>query len=219
MMKSQKMHDAEKLFEYLYVRDEQYVRADLIIGFGHFDLKIPRRCAQLYQEGVAPEILFTGGSGSGSADFCDAEAAVFRSVLIDEFPQISQDDVIIESNSANTGENITMSAKVLRERDIGRNFDTGIKSVAAVASPYRQRRVWRTLQKHLPEIKVYNMPPETNFEEEVLLFKQKGEDFLVLLIGEVEHIINYPKKGFMEHEEVPPSVKNAFMRLRQMLLG
>jgi uncharacterized SAM-binding protein YcdF (DUF218 family) len=215
MTEPQMLRDAKELFEYLYVRDVDCQHADLIIGFGHFDLKIPRQCAYLYGRSAAPKILFSGGRGSGSADLEDAEAVAFSSVLLAEFPKIPSSDVIVESNSKNTGENITMSAKVLKERDIGKNFESGINSIIAVASPYRQRRVWRTFQLHLPKIKIFNMPPQTTFEQEVLLFNQNGEDFFQLLVGEVQRIISYPDKGFMASEELPVHVMNSYMSLRR----
>ena len=37
------------------------VEADVIIGFGHFDLAIPEHCLKLYREGCAGRIIFTGG--------------------------------------------------------------------------------------------------------------------------------------------------------------
>lgn len=217
MTEAQMLRDAKDLFEYLYVRDMMDQHADLIFGFGHFDLKIPRQCASLYACGAAPKILFSGGRGSGSADLKEAEAVVFRNVLLAEFPQIPGSDVIVECASANTGENITMSASVLKERDIGKNFESGINSVIAVASPYRQRRVWRTLKLHLPKIKVYNMPPQTTFESEVMLFDQKGMDFIALLIGEMARIISYPDKGFMVSDDLTVRQMESYNRLKQML--
>ena len=72
------MDDAKTCFEYLYVCDASLEPADLIIGFGHFDPKIPRRCCELYVQGYAPRILYTGGIGAGSADIGMAEAIYFR---------------------------------------------------------------------------------------------------------------------------------------------
>jgi uncharacterized SAM-binding protein YcdF (DUF218 family) len=219
MIESERLYNAKKLFEYLYIEDANCVHADLIMGFGHFDLKIPRQCAYLYQKGFAPKILFTGGRGSGTADIAEAEAIAFQSELRAEFPKISSNDVIIERGSTNTGENISMSARVLRETNSCMNFDNGIETIIAVASPYRQRRVWLTLQKQLPKITVCNMPPETTFEKELSLFQQKGENLVWLLLGEVERIISYPGKGFVERENLPVKIMNSYANLRRMYEG
>ncbi|MBT3320384.1 MAG: YdcF family protein [Clostridia bacterium] len=219
MMESERLYNAKKLFEYLYIRDANCVHADLIMGFGHFDLEIPRQCAYLYQREAAPKILFTGGRGSGSAGLAEAEAKVFCDVLQSEFQKIPCSDVIVESDSTNTGENIVVSARVLREANSSMNFDNGIETIIAVASPYRQRRVWLTLQKQLPKITVCNMPPETTFEKELSLFQLNGENLILLLFKEVERIISYPGKGFVERENLPVKIMNSYTNLRRMYEG
>ena len=65
---------ARPIFDYLYLQNLKVDKSDLIIGFGHFDLKIPKQCAALYHKGLAKKILFTGGRGAGSADFREAES-------------------------------------------------------------------------------------------------------------------------------------------------
>ena len=35
-------HAARILFDFLYLRDSEIVAADAVIGWGHFDMKIPR---------------------------------------------------------------------------------------------------------------------------------------------------------------------------------
>jgi len=215
MIESEIFRDAKRLFEYLYIRDDDCCRADLIVGFGHFDLCIPRHCAHLYEKGFAPKILFTGGRGSGSADLAEAEAEVFANVIAAEYPKIPSCDIIVEGCSTNTGENISMSATVLRESKGAKDFDNGIGTIIAVACAYRQRRVWRTLQKQLPGIKTYNMPPKTTFEKEMLAFQKRGEDLIQLLLGEVERIMRYPEKGFMAHEHLSVQIMESYERLKQ----
>lgn len=211
------MEPAKYLFEYLAVKDPECVSANLIIGFGHFDLRIASLCGCLYKKGFGDKILFTGGRGSGTADLQEAEGIVFRNVLFSEYPDIPETDVIVESNSTNTGENIRFSEEVLKSADSNFCFEKGIKSIIAVASPYRQRRVWRTLQKLYPEIRIYNKPVETDFETEVKLFKEKNEDFAQLILGEMERIVNYPDKGYMNYELIPAMIFEAYGRLKIML--
>ena len=42
---------------------QEPINADVIIGFGNFNTDIARRAAELYHQGYAPKILFTGGLG------------------------------------------------------------------------------------------------------------------------------------------------------------
>ena len=207
---------ANRIFEYLCVRDAEPGNADLIIGFGHFDLRIPRLCGQLYEKGLADKILFTGGRGSGTADLADAEALEFRKALFEKYPAIPDEAVIAECGSSNTGENIRMSAEILREINREFCFEDGLKTVIAVASPYRQRRVWRTIQQIYPEISVINYPPRTSFEEEVSLFEDKNQNLIPLLAGEIDRILNYPKNGFMAAEIVPQDILDAYDEIQSL---
>jgi uncharacterized SAM-binding protein YcdF (DUF218 family) len=206
---------AKEVFDYSCLRDMACGKADLIIGFGHFDMNIPRQCARLYLGGYAKRILFTGGRGAGSADLEQAESITFKNVLLKEFSDIPEHDVLVENESTNTGENIRYSAALLRETDNGFCFENGISNVIAVASPYRQRRVFRTVQKVYPNIRIYNMPPETTFEKEVRIFEEKGENFIQLLLGEVERIICYPKKGYMQFDEIPKEIMELYHILKK----
>ena len=59
---------------------------DAVIGFGHFDLNIPRHCAELRTRGAARTMIFTGGIGAGTADLGRPEADAFKAVLDREYP-------------------------------------------------------------------------------------------------------------------------------------
>ena len=101
---------AKDIFEYLYVFSEALPHSDAVIGFGHFDLKIPRHCGKLYINGHARRIIFTGGIGSGTADLGRAEAVAFREELRRRYPSISAEAVIVEDMSTNTSENVQFTA-------------------------------------------------------------------------------------------------------------
>jgi uncharacterized SAM-binding protein YcdF (DUF218 family) len=203
------MTAAERIFEYLCVRDEAFPNADLVIGFGHFDLRVPRLCGALYESGRAARVLLTGGCGAGTADLPDAEAVVFLRVLTQAHPAIPTEHICVESASTNTGENIRFGGEALQRADPSFCFESGIRSVIAVASPYRQRRVWRTMRLFHPSIRVFNSPPPTSFEEELRLFASKGQDLVSLLLGELERIMSYPAKGYMAPDAIPPDVMSA----------
>jgi hypothetical protein len=51
---------------------------DAVIGFGMFDLTLPRFCGDLYTRGRARRIVFTGGIGAGTGDLGAPEADVWR---------------------------------------------------------------------------------------------------------------------------------------------
>lgn len=206
-------HEAYKIFDYLYLRDEKQ-RVDAIIGFGHFDMKIPRTCGKLYKEGYAPKIIFTGGEGAGTADLRKKEAQVFYDELFRHFPEIPEEDLLIEDQSTNTGENILLLKEKASGRWPGYNFSRGISSVMLVCNAARQRRTWLTWKKILSGIPAINCPPQTTFDQENNLFQSKGRDLENLLIGEMERMLNYPDKGFIVEEKVPEAIYDAYQALK-----
>jgi uncharacterized SAM-binding protein YcdF (DUF218 family) len=204
---------AEMLFRWLYVKDAPR-RADLIIGFGHFDMEIPRQCGRLYEAGYASRILLTGGVGAGTADLGMPEGLAFRKLLRQEFPDIPDAHIVVESASTNTSENVTFSEKALRTADAGFCFGNGIKSVLAVASPYRQKRVVLTMKKLYPDIEVISTPPTSTFVAQRALFAMKQQELVPLLVGEVERLEKYAQLGWIAEEPLPPEIKAAYAALK-----
>ena len=80
-------------------------KADCIVGFGNFNDNIARRAAQLYREGYAPKVLFTGGVGRNTDGlFTEPEAVRFARVAME--CGVPENDIILEPKSSNTKENI-----------------------------------------------------------------------------------------------------------------
>jgi len=195
---------AYKLFNYLYLQNKPR-KSDLIIGFGHFDLKIPRKCADLYLQGYGSKILFTGGIGAGTADLQKPEARAFFEVLKQGYPDIPEEDILIEDRSTNTGENIEFSANIVKQNS-DLNFDDENFSAILVANAVRQKRVDLTWQKHYPKSIVYNCPPQTTMEEEYELFQSKNRDLTELILSEIDKIKHYPAKGYIKEEKIPQEI-------------
>jgi len=213
MYSEETIRNAKNIFDYLNTRDKKLNKADIIIGFGHFDMKIPRYCGQLYMGGYATKILFTGGKGAGSADLQVAEGMAFKKELKKAYAEIPENCIIVESESANTSENIQYSENMLKTIDPDFCFQNGIHTAIAVACAYRQKRVWLCMKKLYPAIVVLNEPPYTTFEEEEALFCSKNQDLISLLRGELERIQTYPEKGFIAEENIPVDVMTAYRSL------
>lgn len=208
---------ARTVFDYLYMRDDDISPGDIIIGFGHFDMRIPRQCGRLYREGYSSKILLTGGRGAGTADLKDAEGVEFEKELKRTYPDIPAENVIVESDSTNTGDNIRFSEAILKRIDPRFCFEKGIQRAVAVACPYRQRRVWLCMKKLFPEVHIINAPPDTTFEYEMELYNSKKQDLILLITGEMERIKTYPAKGYTVPAEIPGPVDEAWMALSRAL--
>ncbi len=207
---------AKALFDYLYLKDlddETVIESlDYILGFGHFDMDIPHQCLQLYQQVSGAVVIYSGGIGAGTADLGQPEADAFLAYSKSRMA-IDEDDFLIENRSTNTAENMQFSLKKLAGQI--KNFDAGQPvNVALVANPYRQRRVQLTFRKHWPAASPLNAPPETSFAHELKKFEKKGFDLVELMLGEIERIINYSKKGWIEKTEVPADILDIYHQLK-----
>ncbi|WP_020526493.1 YdcF family protein [Flexithrix dorotheae] len=208
------LQQAKILFDYLYLKEPES-DADAIFGFGHFDLKIPQQCGFLYEKGLAPKIVFTGGIGAGSTGLNKPEGQVFWEALNAEFPKIEKENVIIEDRSTNTGENIRFSEEILKHLNPPLHFGEQLKKLILVANAYRQRRVLLTCKKILPEMEFVNCPPETSFEQELEMYQEKGEDLIQHLVGEIHRIATYPDNDWIVKEEISPLVWENFQSLNK----
>jgi hypothetical protein len=199
----------QTLFDWLALRDPHPgIRFDAVIGFGHFDLSIPRRCAELVREGCTRQIIFTGGIGAGTADLGCPEADAFLEELARDHPDLAR-QAIIENRSTNTGDNIRFTQELLRSIDPAQPLGEGIRGVILVATPCRQRRVCLTWQKLVPEVAAWNAPPLTDYETLRSLYASKGEDIRRQLVGEYERIRDYPSRGWIAEDDIPQNIHEA----------
>jgi uncharacterized SAM-binding protein YcdF (DUF218 family) len=207
---------AEIIFGFLYQK-EPAIQADIIIGFGHFDPKIPVRCGELYQAGMASQLIFTGGIGAGTADLGEPEALYFKKVLQQQFPAIPLSAVITETKSTNTGENIRFVTTLLQQQYPQLVFGKGVQKALIVANAYRQRRVYHTCQLYFPQLSWINCPPDTDYLTEKQMFAAKGENLDIHLLGELERLQSYPAKGFISPVSIPDQILKAYMSLKKYL--
>ena len=77
------MKPLQVIWDYLCLR-EDLQKADVIVGFGNFNTDIARRAAELYHEGYAPKVLFTGGLGRNTEGLLpEPEAVRFARVAME----------------------------------------------------------------------------------------------------------------------------------------
>jgi uncharacterized SAM-binding protein YcdF (DUF218 family) len=117
------------IWDYLGLHQEPK-KADVIIGFGNFNTDIARRAAQLYQQGYAPKILFTGGLGRNTEGMLpEPEAVRFARVAME--CGVPEKDILLEDKSRNTKENIDFTRALLEEMAARQ----GITSEGSVSPP------------------------------------------------------------------------------------
>src|SRR3954467_5340330 len=97
---------AKKLWDYHHM-DHALEKADCILVLGSHDLRVAERAAQLYLEGWAPLIIFSGGLGNFTKEmWTETEADKFAAIAMKM--GVSKKSVLVENKSTSTGENILL---------------------------------------------------------------------------------------------------------------
>ncbi|XP_034151987.1 uncharacterized protein SCO4629-like [Esox lucius] len=107
---------ARVLWDYLCLR-QPLEKSDVIIGLGCHDVRVAERSAVLFLEGWAPWLLFTGYLGNQTAGvWTRPEADVFLDVALKM--GVPRENILLETEATNTGENIRFSYRLLKENNI-----------------------------------------------------------------------------------------------------
>ncbi|MEU8056005.1 YdcF family protein [Microbispora bryophytorum] len=178
---------------------------DVAIGLGSHDLGVAAFSAQLYHQGLFPRLVFTGGNSPTTlARFPRGEAVHFREHALNL--GVPDEAILLEPNATNTGENITLSRKVLGTAGLHP------QSVLLISKPYMERRSFATARKLWPEVEIVCASEPLALDDYV---KAIGDDKLVIdmLVGDLQRVIEYPKLGFSIPQEIPEVVHAAYEAL------
>lgn len=195
---------AQKLWNYHHMHHE-LKPSDCILVLGSHDKRVAERGAELYLEGFAPFILFSGGLGRLTQDLWrQTEADLFAGIAMEM--GVPKEAILIENRSTNTGENILFSQQVLKEKGMDP------ERFIVIQKPYMERRSFATFKKHWPEKEVLVTSPQIPFEdyatEEIPL-----ERVINIMVGDLQRIKLYPQMGFQIYQEIPKDVWSAYERL------
>ncbi len=205
---------ARTIFAFLSAADPLPVQpCDAVIGFGTFDLTLAAFCGELHTRGLVRRIILTGGIGAGTADLGRPEADAWRNEILRTHPTIDPSAIIAENRSTNTSENIEFTADLLAREFPDFAFGRGLQTALIVASPSRMRRVALTLQKRQPALRFHRALPSADFDREYALHESKGIPYLTHLAGEIDRIRDYPTRGWIAAEPLPPEVQAAREKL------
>jgi len=203
-MTKQALADAKKLWDYHHMGHSPE-RSDCILVLGSHDLRVADRAADLYLEGWAPVVIFSGGLGNFTKNmWTETEADLFAGIARDR--GVPEEAIFIENKSTNTGENILFTQRLLQKN----NFDP--VSFLVVQKPYMERRSYATFRQHWPDKKLLVTSPQISFEDyptkEIPL-----EKVINIMVGDLQRIKIYPSKGFQIYQEIPDEIWKAYERL------
>jgi uncharacterized SAM-binding protein YcdF (DUF218 family) len=202
-MKNKIIQSAKKTWDYHHM-NHQIKKSDCIFVLGSHDTRVAEKGAQLFLDGYAPYILFSGGLGRlTEKTFDEPEADKFAKIAINM--GVPSDKIIIENKSTNTGENIKFSYDLLKQKDIK------INKFILVQKPYMERRTYATFKKQWPgkDIDIFVTSPDFNFET-YPNSKISLDEIINIMVGDLQRIKEYPTKGFQIHQEIPDDVWEAY---------
>ena len=187
-------------------------KADVIVGFGNFNTDIARRAAELYHQGLAPKILFTGGLGRNTEGLLpEPEAVRFAKVALS--CGVPEEDIILEDRSTNTKENILFTRAKLEELGI----PTG--HILGVHQPFMERRIQAAMGVYWPELNFSVTSPQVTIEEYLRRAKEQGvsENASVsVIVGDFQRMDLYAKLGYQLPQYIPEEAWAAFRELVAM---
>lgn len=194
---------AKAIWDYMQL-NQQLQKADVLLVLCSHDTRVAEYAAKLYLHGFAPYVIFSGGSGVLTKDIFDKpESEVFAEIAINA--GVPEDNVILESESTNTGENILFTYRLLQEQE--RNFESFI----LIQKPYMERRTYATFAKQWPRKSTEIRVSSPRFEFDEYLNGGVGvEKIINVMVGDLQRIREYPKVGFQIEQEISGEVWTAY---------
>ena len=199
------------LWDYLGMHQKPE-KADVIVGFGNFNDNIARRAAELYLQGYAPKILFTGGLGRNTKNLLpEPEAERFARVAME--CGVPEGDILREDRSTNTKENILFTREMLER--------LGLKheKILGVHQPFMERRICAAMGVYWPEQSFRVTSPQVSIPEYLREAERQGmtqEGSISVIVGDFQRMDLYARLGYQLPQEIPEQAWEAFRQLVDM---
>jgi uncharacterized SAM-binding protein YcdF (DUF218 family) len=199
---------AEKLWDY-HRLNQRLERSDAVLVLCSYDRRVAERGAQLFLEGWAPLLIFSGGLGTITRGmWSEPEADQFARIAAEM--GVPTDKIIVENRSTNTGENVVFTRRLLAERGVDPS------SFILVQKPYMERRAYATFRMFWPEKPAVITSPQVSFDEYLRDYTNpelSADDVVNIMVGDLQRIRVYPPKGFQIYQEIPEEVWAAYREL------
>lgn len=199
------------IWDYLGLH-QQPQKADVIVGFGNFNTDIARRAAELYLQGYAPRVLFTGGLGRNTDGlFQEPEAVKFARVAM--ACGVPEADILIEDKSANTRENIEFTRNLLEARGIPHGH------VLGVHQPFMERRITAAMGVYWPELRFSVTSPRVTIPEYLERARAQGVSenaSISVIVGDFQRMDLYGRLGYQLPQYIPTEAWQAYHTLVAM---
>jgi uncharacterized SAM-binding protein YcdF (DUF218 family) len=199
---------AERLWDYHHL-NHRLERSEVILVLCSHDTAVAERGAQLYLEGWAPLLVFSGGLGVITKNlWSEPEAELFARIAREM--GVPDPAILVETRSTNTGENVQFTRTLLAERGLDP------QSLILVQKPYMERRTYATFKNYWAGPRVSVTSPQVSFEEYLKGYSNRAlteDDVVGIMVGDLQRVRLYPEKGFQIPQEIPADVWAAYEEL------
>ena len=196
---------AETIWDYHRMK-QQVANADAILVLCSHDERVAERGAQLFLDGFAPLIIFSGGHGSITRQLWqEPEAERFARIAMSL--NVPRESILLEPESTNTGENVAFTKRLLAARGLDPH------KFILVQKPYMERRSYATFRKLWPEKEVIVTSPQVSFGSYLEDYANRSlsvADVVSIMVGDLQRIKIYPARGYQIEQEIPEPVWQAF---------
>src|ERR1041385_2163443 len=199
---------AETLWNYHQLK-HQLAKVDAILVLCSHDERVAERAAQLFHEGRAPLVIFSGGQGSITRSLWDEpEAERFARIAVSL--GVPRENILTETQSTNTGENVEFTKRLLADRGLD------LQKFIVVQKPYMERRAYATFRQLWPEKDLIVTSPQVSFREYLDHYTNRAlsaADVVGIMVGDLQRIKIYPARGGQIAQEIPDEVWRAYEEL------
>ncbi|ANQ21279.1 hypothetical protein BA893_06230 [Vibrio natriegens] len=198
----------ETLWDYMQLK-HQLKPADCLLVMCSNDLRVAEHAAKLYQQKLAPLIVFSGGKGRFTDGLFDkSEAETFAEIA--QAAGVPGDAILLETQSTNSGENIRFTHQLLE------NSGILCDSVILVQKPFMERRAIATFEKQWQS--PYSQLQVSSTAHP--FFEYINEDMPLMMVLEAlmedySRVKTYPEKGFQTEQVIPENVESSYQALLQ----
>ncbi|XP_042563554.1 uncharacterized protein SCO4629 isoform X3 [Clupea harengus] len=194
------------LWDYLSL-NQPLEKSDVIIGLGCHDVRVAERSAELFLEGLAPWLLFTGYLGNQTAGaWTRPEAEVFLDIALNM--GVPRRSILLETVATNTGENIRFSYQVLKDSNVP------VSKLILVQQPFMERRVMATFLHQWPEPKGHTCAVITSPRSDMASYPNASvgskHDLICYMLGVLERIRDYPQRGYQVKQDISSEAMLAY---------
>jgi uncharacterized SAM-binding protein YcdF (DUF218 family) len=177
------------------------------------DLRVARHAAELHKK-LGGWLCFTGGMGTGPHSganllgWAEPEAVIFAREAVERCG-VPKDEVLVEADARNTGENVSLSRALLASHGLA------CERVVLVQKPFMERRTWATVKRVWPEVDAVIQSPALSLDACVAGSGVPAEVLIAIMVGDMQRIRLYalPPREFQIAQPIPQDVWKAYETL------